>query len=193
MKRRIPRIIHSTRLTTVVLTCVLSFSGTSIRAFGDPQQSPPPFDGGGPPRGDHPPPPSGPGERHRPPGEHGGPMDRSMHVGPPGRWWNDPGMAQRIGLSSTQQQRMNEIFDQARPRLIDLSATLQKQQALLDPLLRTDPIDDAKVLAQIDRIVQARGALERTNSAMLLALRKALTAEQWQRLQADDPSNRPQH
>jgi Spy/CpxP family protein refolding chaperone len=113
-----------------------------------------------------------------------------MHVGPPGRWWNDPGMAQRIGLTPVQQRKMNEVFDGSRVRLIDLSASLQKQEALLDPMLSADPIDDAKVTAQIDRVVEARAALERANSAMLLGLRKVLTAEQWQRLQADDPHNR---
>jgi Spy/CpxP family protein refolding chaperone len=121
---------------------------------------------------------------------HRGPMDRAMHVGPPGRWWDDRAMAQRIGLSQAQQRKMDEVFQQSRPQLIDLNAALQKQEALLEPMLAADAIDDDKVLAQIDRVIQSRAALERANSVMLLGLRKALTTEQWRQLQAEDPRNR---
>jgi Spy/CpxP family protein refolding chaperone len=81
---------------------------------------------------------------------------------------------------------MDEVFDQSRPQLIDLVAALQKQQAMMDPLLSADPLDEAAVVAQIERVVKARAALERANSVMLLDLRKVLTAEQWRRLQSEE-------
>jgi len=116
-----------------------------------------------------------------------GPMDRAMHFGPRGRWWSDPDVAQRIGLTSDQQKKMDELFQQSRLKLIDLSAAVQKQEAVLEPLLAADPPDEPKILSQIDRIAQARGELEKANARMLLGLRSLLTQEQWKKLQAEVP------
>jgi Spy/CpxP family protein refolding chaperone len=179
------------------LTLLVLISGTCVFAQGYPRVPPPPPPHWGEPHPgpmgpDSRPGPMGPDSRPGPmgPDSHRGPIDRAMHVGPPGRWWDDPQMAQRVGLSQAQQRKMDDVFQQSRPQLIDLNAALQKQEALLDPMLASDPVDDQKVLAQISLVVQARGALEKASSAMLLGLRKVLTAEQWRQLQADDPRNR---
>jgi Spy/CpxP family protein refolding chaperone len=136
-------------------------------------------------------------EHHMPPGPGGpppppmqpshGPMDRAMHVGPPGKWWSDPRFVQILGLTPDQQKRMDEIFNQNRLKLIDLSAALQKEEAILEPLLSADRPDEPKILLQIDRVAQARAELEKANARMLLGLRGVLTPEQWKRLQADAP------
>src|SRR5579875_2907011 len=95
-----------------------------------------------------------------PPAGYGGPPHGHMfHAGPPGKWWNDPSVVQRLGITGEQQKKMEALFQQNRLRLIDLSAALQKQDAILDPLLEADRPDEAKVLAQIDRIAQARADL----------------------------------
>jgi len=57
-------------------------------------------------------------------------------------------------------------------------------------MMKADPVDDAKVLAQNDLIAQARAALEKANSAMMLAIRKELSREQWVRLQEIRESRR---
>ena len=114
-------------------------------------------------------------------------MDRSMHVGPPGKWWSDPRFVQILGLTPDQQKRMDDIFNQNRLKLIDLSAALQKEEALLEPLLAADRPDEPKILLQIDRVAQARAELEKGNARMLLGLRSVLTPEQWKRLQTDRP------
>ena len=116
-----------------------------------------------------------------------GPMDRAMHVGPPGKWWSDPAIAQKLGLSSDQQKRMDELFQQSRLKLIDLSAALQKEEAILEPFLAADRPEESKVLLQIDRIAQARAELEKANARMLLGIRSVLTQDQWKRLQAELP------
>ena len=116
-----------------------------------------------------------------------GPMDRAMHVGPPGKWWSDPRFVQMLGLTPDQQKRMDDVFNGNRLKLIDLSAALHKEEALLEPLLAADRPDQPKILLQIDRVAQARAELEKANGRMLLGLRTVLTPEQWKRLQADAP------
>ena len=43
------------------------------------------------------------------------PMERAFHLGPHGRWWNNPEFAQKLGLTSDQQKRMEAVFEQSRP------------------------------------------------------------------------------
>lgn len=125
-----------------------------------------------------PPPPQHP---NGPPGEHG------FHGGPPGRWWMDPDLVQKLGLSADQQKRIDALFQQNRLKLIDLSAEVQKQEAILEPLLEADRPDEAQVLAQIDRVAQARADLEKANARMLLGFRGVLTVDQWKKLEAERP------
>lgn len=149
-------------------------------------QQPPP---GGPPRpgwdrdgGQGP-----PRMPHRPPPDHG------FHAGPPGRWWTDPGLVQRLGLSSDQQAKIDDLFQRSRLKLIDLRASLQKEEAILEPLLAADHPDEAKILLQIDRIAQARAELEKANARMLLGFRNVLSPEQWKKLQSEGPGPPPDH
>ena len=127
-----------------------------------------------------------PGRPNRPP------MDRGFRGGPPGRWWMDPAEVQRLGLTADQQKRIDALFQQNRLKLIDMSAALQKEEAMLEPLLEADRPDESQVLAQIDRVAQARAELEKANARMLLGFRGVLTLEQWKKLQAEGSPRRPQ-
>jgi periplasmic protein CpxP/Spy len=121
------------------------------------------------------------------------PMERGFPGGPSGRWWMDPGLVQRLGLTADQQKRIDSVFQQNRLKLIDLSAAVEKQEAILEPLLEADRPDEAQVLAQIDRIAQARAELEKADARMLLGFRGVLTLDQWKKLQAEQPRGRGDH
>jgi TonB family protein len=99
-----------------------------------------------------------------------------------GRWWSRPEMAQRLGLTADQQKKMEDIFQQARLKLIDLYAVEQKEEAVMEPLVAAQQPDEAKIVAQIDKVAQARAELEKANGRMLVGIRKVLTAEQWEKL-----------
>jgi protein CpxP len=137
-------------------------------------------------------PPQGPGNGMGPPPMAGWrpPMERAFHVGPHGRWWNNPEFAQKLGLTADQQKKMEAVFEQSRPGLMDLLAGVHKEEAAMEPLLAAEQPDDGKILAQIDRVAQARLELERANGRMLLGLRKVLTPQQWKTLQAEEPHGR---
>jgi len=61
----------------------------------------------------------------------------------------------------------------------------------MEPLLAADQPDEGKILAQIDRVAQARAELEKANARMLLGLRRVLTSDQWKTLQADAAKGDP--
>src|SRR5258708_21365449 len=131
--------------------------------------------------------PGGPGRHSM--GGPGGPGGRGgrLRMGPPGRWWDDPEFIKKLGLSDDQQKKMDELFNSARLKLIDLFAAVQKEEAIMEPLVAADPPDENKLLAQIDRVAQARAELEKANARMLLGIRSQLTHEQWLNLKTDHP------
>jgi len=112
----------------------------------------------------------------------GGPMEHSFRGGQRGRWWDNPRLAQQIGLTDAQKKQMDAIFLQHRLKLIDLNAALEKDEILMRPMLGADQLDEAKILSQIDTIAQARADLEKENARMLFGIRKVLTPEQWTKL-----------
>src|SRR5262245_36632635 len=87
-------------------------------------------------------------------------MDAALQAGLSGRWWTNQRIINRLGLTQDQQKKMDAIFQQSRLKLIDLTAALNKEEALLEPLMEADQPDATSVRSQIDRIVQARSELE---------------------------------
>jgi protein CpxP len=121
------------------------------------------------------------------------PMEHAFRMGPFGRWWDNPNVAQKLGLNADQQKKMDDIFQQSRLKLIDQHAAVEKEEAILEPLISADQPDEGRVLAQIDKVAQARAELEKANARMLLGLRRTLTPEQWKTLQAMVPGLREGH
>ncbi len=92
----------------------------------------------------------------------------------------------RLNLTEDQQKRLDQTWQQSRLRLIDLRAALEKEEALMEPLLAQDHPPENQVLAQIDRIANARADLEKANARMLFSFRLILSPEQWRELQSRD-------
>lgn len=121
--------------------------------------------------------PGGPGfGMHRPP------MERAMR-GERGRWWNNPNIVEKLKLTDDQRKAMDEIYQQHREKLVDLRGTVEKAEIAMEPLVRADQPNEAAVLAQIDKVAQARAELEKANARFLFALRAKLTPEQWKQVQ----------
>jgi len=165
--------MKSTILRITLLVSALSGWALAQPSFdAEPPAAPAPAAAPAPPMAPTPPaPPRGPMAGHG-----------MMMPGPAGKWWNNPELARRLNLTADQQKRMDEVFQQNRLRLIDLHAAVEKEEAILDPLIEAANPDDAKVLPQIDRVAQARAELEKANARLLLGLRHVLTPEQWKKL-----------
>jgi Spy/CpxP family protein refolding chaperone len=119
-------------------------------------------------------------------GDHRPPFERAFGPeGDHGRWWNNPKIAERLKLSDEQRKAMDDTLLQHRETLIDLRASLEKAELAMEPLMREDQPNEAGILAQIDRVAQARAELEKANARFLLAIRGKLTSDQWKQLQAD--------
>jgi periplasmic protein CpxP/Spy len=117
-------------------------------------------------------------------GDHRPPFERAMG-GDHGRWWNNPKTVERLKLTDTQRKAMDDTLQQHRSTLIDLRASLQKSELELEPMMKEDQPNESQILAQIDKVAQARAELEKANARFLLEIRSKLTPEQWKQMEAD--------
>ncbi|HEY5330066.1 MAG TPA: periplasmic heavy metal sensor [Acidobacteriaceae bacterium] len=103
-------------------------------------------------------------------------------LGPPGRWWDDRNFALSIGLSKNQQRKMDATFNKNKPALLERYNNLQMEQSKLEALMNLSQPDKARLFAQIDAVNQARAALEKVNTQMLLQIRQEMQPDQIARL-----------
>jgi hypothetical protein len=111
---------------------------------------------------------------------------RSIANQPNAAWWTNAALVARLGLTAEQMKKVEATFDQYRQAIVQNTTDLAREEAALERLLETDPLEPAKIISpQIDRVIQARGELERTNSKMTLEMRQSLTRAQWVQLQME--------
>jgi Spy/CpxP family protein refolding chaperone len=173
--------ILKTRAVHLAVSAALLLGGLPAMAQELAASAPPPL----PPA-----PIQGPGMDGGPMAAHRPPMEHAFRMGPRGRWWDNPDISQKLGLSADQQKKMDDIFQQSRLKLIDQHAAVEKEETILEPLLAAEQPDEARILAQIDKVAQSRAELEKANARMLLGLRGVLTTAQWKTLQTLGPERR---
>lgn len=116
-------------------------------------------------------------------GPHRPPVQQALGAkGNEGRWWNNPRIVEQLKLTDDQQKAMDQIFYDHRTKLIDLHANLEKAELAMQQLMKADQPDQKAMEAQIEKVVAARGDMERANSRFLLTIRMKLTPEQWKQL-----------
>jgi Spy/CpxP family protein refolding chaperone len=135
---------------------------------------PPPGPPAGSPMGNAP---SGAKPGAPPAGSTGG-SSHGLPFGPVGRWWDDKGITKTIGLRTEQKKKMDVIFNANKPAILECYKTLLKEQAKLDALKKAPQMDKAAMFASIDAVSQARAALEKANTQMLLQIRDQMEAGQ---------------
>jgi Spy/CpxP family protein refolding chaperone len=118
-------------------------------------------------------------------GGHRPPMEEALGPrGAHGRWWNDPALVEKLKLTDDQRKTMDGILLEHREKLIDMRAAVDKAELEMEPLMRDDQPNESRILAQIDKVAQARAELEKANARFLLAIRAKLSPDQWKELQA---------
>jgi Spy/CpxP family protein refolding chaperone len=114
-------------------------------------------------------------------GDHRPPFEKAF--GGQGRWWNNPKIIEKLKLTDAQRKSMDDILLSHRETLIDLKGSLEKAELMLEPLMKEDQPNEAKILAGIDKVASARAELEKANARFLLAIRGKLTPDQWKMVQ----------
>src|SRR5919198_2154552 len=110
-------------------------------------------------------------------------MGMALHHGL-GAWWKNSDVVKELQLTDAQVKQIEQTFLDYRLKLIDLRADVERQETKLQPLLEADQPNEQQIGSQVDAVVAARGRLEKTNTMMMLAIRRVLSVDQWKKLQA---------
>jgi Spy/CpxP family protein refolding chaperone len=116
-------------------------------------------------------------------------LTNALQPGAP--WWTNANVVRRLDLTAEQRRKLETIFEQHRQTLVQNKADLEKEEALLAAMLDAEPLDSQKALSvEIDKVIKARGEMEKTASDITIEMRQVLTRAQWAELQMlmPDPS-----
>ncbi len=115
---------------------------------------------------------------------------------PPGRWWENPRLVERLQLTKTQQESIRKALYHHAERMIDLNAAVKHRELALRELVATDEWNEQQVRAAFAALQEARSQLEQERFDMLLEVRKVLTARQWaelRKMRRERAARRPGH
>jgi Spy/CpxP family protein refolding chaperone len=98
------------------------------------------------------------------------------------KWWNSDQYRRELGLTSDQSRRIEEIFQASLPNLRVAKKALDEAEATFEGLVQRG--DDGAVMQQVDRVETSRAELNKARTMMLLKMRRALTTDQWVKLDA---------
>ncbi|MGE5237113.1 MAG: Spy/CpxP family protein refolding chaperone [Acidobacteriota bacterium] len=101
---------------------------------------------------------------------------------PPGRWWERPRVAEELGLSGEQTQKLDAITLGHARTMIDLKAAVERAELDLRAAAEVEPFAPRKVREAFGVLQAARTRLENERFEMLLKVREVLSSDQWNRL-----------
>ncbi len=100
-----------------------------------------------------------------------------------GKWWKNSRVVHHLQLSDNQIRQIEQAFLGHRSELNSLRIELKRQEDALQTIIAANQLDDKRAAAQIVQVVAARGMLEKENALMMLEVRRAISVDQWNRLQ----------
>jgi hypothetical protein len=103
---------------------------------------------------------------------------------PPGKWWRNPQIAQRLALEPEQQTRLDAIFRDTANDLIDRRAEIEKLQVAVRNELDQPQLNRQNLQRLAGQLTQARGRLFERELMMLVDMRGVLNDQQWGQLRA---------
>ena len=90
----------------------------------------------------------------------------------------NPKVAEKIGLSDEQRGKIKEINKANRDNSEDLRKALRDAMEKQAELLKADKIDEAAVMAEIDKAFDARKEMAKRQTRRVIAIKAVLTPEQ---------------
>lgn len=94
------------------------------------------------------------------------------------------GHAQELGLDDAQRKNVRAELQKAQPRFLDLQLDMQAEVEKMTQLLQEKPVDEAKVMAQLDRVLALEKDVKKTQIALLVRIKNLLTPGQQAKMSA---------
>ena len=103
---------------------------------------------------------------------------------PPGKWWHRPEVVTRLGLTSDQRDRLDEVLRRSAPELVELRDEMERNASALREQLDRPDLDRDAVRKAAEDVSSARARLFERELMMLVDMRRELRDEQWNRFRA---------
>lgn len=99
-----------------------------------------------------------------------------------GRWWLAPQIAEQIQLTDTEIQKLDDAYNAAHIRMIELRSDLRVEQFKLRTLMEQTDFDEAAVMEQRSKEKEAHARLADERFAFLLEVRKIIGHDRFGKL-----------
>ena len=92
------------------------------------------------------------------------------------------GKSQEIGLEDAQRHAIRDEVQKVQPKFTDLQFELQDESGKMVRLLQAKPVDEARVLNEVDRILGLEKQIKKLQVSLLVRIKNILTPAQQARL-----------
>jgi len=92
------------------------------------------------------------------------------------------GHAQEIGLDDAQRKGIRAELQKAQSHFLDFQLDMQPETEKMVRLLQEKPVDEAKVLAQADRLMSLEREVKKTQLTLLIRIKNRLTPAQQEKM-----------
>ncbi|WNG58695.1 periplasmic heavy metal sensor [Archangium gephyra] len=112
------------------------------------------------------------------------PMPPEAPIGPPS-FGIPPEVAAKIGLPQSLVQKVQDMTFEANDALIGLEAELKRAQLALEKELRQPAPNEGSVKELVEKVGRAETAVRQNRVGLMVAIKKALGPDNWQKLEAE--------
>ena len=89
---------------------------------------------------------------------------------------------QEINLDETQSKAIRDAISKAQAKFLDMQWDMQAETGKLAQLLKSRPVDETAVLAQVDQVLNRERDIKKTQISLLVRIKNTLTEEQQNKL-----------
>jgi Spy/CpxP family protein refolding chaperone len=89
---------------------------------------------------------------------------------------------QEINLDDNQSRAIKDAIQKAQTKFLDLQWDMQSEQQKLVQLLKTQPIDEAAALSQVDRLLNQEHEVKKAQLSLLIRIKNLLSVAQQAKL-----------
>jgi len=102
----------------------------------------------------------------------------------PPKWWVEPKLRAELGITDQQSAAIEAIWSKDYKRRVETRKRLEELEARLDKMVLDASVDEAAIVAQIDKVEAARTEVSKSRIVMLYRINKVLTPEQREKVAA---------
>jgi Spy/CpxP family protein refolding chaperone len=104
---------------------------------------------------------------------------------PHGKWWQLPEVAEKLDLTSEEQQKLDDLLVQNQRQLIDLKTNVQKDRLELEVILDQQNFDESVCMDRFKKFQYARTNLSNERFKFLVEVRKLLGRNRYRQLKTE--------